>query len=71
LIIAVLLIGHVVQRRRVAGASPIGQAPPRLVFQRLRRYDTKRLAEQKAQVNKMTAWRRAWAKGDVIHRVSR
>jgi hypothetical protein len=55
----------------VAGASPIGQAPPRLVFQRLSRYDAKRLAEQKVQVNKMTAWRRAWAKGDVIHRVSR
>jgi hypothetical protein len=69
LIIAVLLVGHVVQRRRVAGASPIGQAPPRLVFQRLSRYDTKRLAEQKAQVN-MTAWRQAWAKGDAIHRVS-
>jgi hypothetical protein len=28
LITAVLLIGHVVQRRRVAGASPIGQALP-------------------------------------------
>jgi hypothetical protein len=69
LIIAVLLVGHVVQRRRVAGASPIGQAPPRLAFQRLTRYDTKRLAEQKAQVN-MTAWRQAWAKGDAIHRVS-
>jgi hypothetical protein len=69
LIIAVLLIGHLVQRRRVAGASPIRQAPPRLVFQRLARYDTKRLAEQKAQGNKMTAWRRARAKGDVIHRV--
>jgi hypothetical protein len=67
---AVLLVGHVVQRRRVVGASPIGQAPPRLVFQRPSRYDTKRLAEQKAQVNKMTAGG-AWAKGDVIHRVSR
>jgi hypothetical protein len=32
LIIAVLLVGHLVQRRRVAGVSPIGQAPPRLVF---------------------------------------
>ena len=54
----------------MAGASPIGQAPPRLVFQCPSRYDTKRLAEYRAQVNKMTAWRRAWAKGDVIHRVS-
>ena len=29
------------------------------------------LAEYQAQVNKMTAWRRAWAKGNAIHRVSR
>ena len=44
------------------GASPIGQVPPRLVFQRLSRYDTKRLAEQKAscrQVRDITAPRLA------------
>lgn len=29
------------------------------------------LAEQKAQGNKMSAWRRAWAKDNAIHRVSK